>query len=322
MSNGYLNYLDASAESTLYRNGKIYLPRAEDGRDGEMKGCPLVRVLKPVRDCRELSDTKCLQLDRDGYELLSDCAPPAEIDFLNGEEITNVYYGHCERLIQNHTKARRVYAFDHNVRSAVGSARESQIENGQRVVSPAGLVHGDYTLTSGRERLEQLTRRAGRNDTFGGRDEDGGGLIKAEDIEGVLNGGDRFGIVNVWRNIKRDEVVQAKPLAMCDMRSVTTKELSVLEIRYADRIGENYLAKHLDQHQWSYFSNMRHDEAILLKTWDSHGTFAKTDGRLSDIDCGDEALSTFVLHSAVDLTDTDENAPGRWSIEVRCILIY
>lgn len=322
MSSGYLNYLDTSAESTLYRNGKIFIPRREDGRDGEMEGCTMTRVLKQVRDCRKLETPLQPRLDRDGYELVSDCAPSAEIDFLNGTDITGRYYEHCEHLVQRHTQARRVYAFDHNVRSTVGSARESQIEKGQRVVSPAAIVHGDYTLTSARERLEQLTRGAGRNDTFAGRVGDSDGLIKAEHIEGVLMRGERFGIVNVWRNIKRDELVLAKPLAMCAVGSVSTKELSVLEIRYADRIGENYLAKHLEQHEWSYFSNMRHDEAILLKTWDSHGTFAKTNGQMSDSDGGDDSLSTFVLHSAVELTDTEKDAPGRWSMEVRCIVIY
>lgn len=324
----YVNYLDDSAESTLHRNGRIYIPRAEDGRDGDLKGATPSRVLKSVRDRRATRDTDWPQLDRDGFELLEACAPRGGLDFLDDTAITGEYYRHCEALVKKHTNATRVSAFDHNVRSAQGVALRVRIEGGQRVLPPAAMVHADYTLTSAPATLARLTRPAGKNDTFARRgsggdgDGDWPGLIDAAAVDGALIGGKRFAIVNVWRNVKRDEVVRSMPLAMCDVRTMSPAELAVLEIRYEDRTGENYLAKHSEQHEWSYFSNVRHDEAILLKTWDSHGAFATTNGRQAHGDVKEDPLSTFVLHSAVDLAEADENEPARWSIEVRCMVLY
>jgi len=57
---------------------------------------------------------------------------------------------------------------------------------------------------------------------------------------------------------------------------------------------------------------MAHDEAILLKQWDSHGGT-------------DENISTFAIHSAFldpTITTQKEDLPPRQSIEVRLIVIY
>jgi hypothetical protein len=52
----------------------------------------------------------------------------------------------------------------------------------------------------------------------------------------------------LWRNIAA-EPVATQPLALCDAASVRPEDLVVFEIHYADRIGENYFAKHHDGHR-------------------------------------------------------------------------
>ena len=46
-------------------------------------------------------------------------------------------------------------------------------------------------------------------------------------------------------------------------------DLVVFEIHYADRIGENYFAKHADAHRWYFYPALTRDEALLIKQWDS-----------------------------------------------------
>ena len=65
---------------------------------------------------------------------------------------------------------------------------------------------------------------------------------------------------------------------------------------------------------------MQYDEAILIKQWDSEGSFAKDgcDGNQED----ESFISTFALHSAVlDPTVGNDVAP-RQSIEVRLVVLF
>ena len=66
---------------------------------------------------------------------------------------------------------------------------------------------------------------------------------------------------------------------------------------------------------------MTGDEALLIKQWDSAGTLARTQGAVGD-GSDLQAPCTFSFHSAFEDPDTPPDAPDRWSIEVRCLVIY
>ena len=138
--------------------------------------------------------------------------------------------------------------------------------------------------------------------------------------EHALGEGGRFAIINVWRNIAK-EPVATHPLALCDGQSVHIEDLVVFEIHYQDRIGENYFARHSPQHKWFYYPEITGDEALLIKQWDSAGTLAQSQGAKSDASDPD-APCTFSFHSAFEDPSTPEDAPDRWSIEVRCMVVY
>ena len=164
-----------------------------------------------------------------------------------------------------------------------------------------------------------LAKPAGKNDTLRLILGKSNSLLSEDDvIETLANG--RFAIINLWRNIV-DDPVETNPLALCDASTVSPEDLVVFEIHYADRIGENYFAKHNKKHKWFYFNKITKDEALLIKQWDSHGSIAKSNGKLSD----NESLHnpcTFSFHSAFEDPSTREDAPDRWSMEVRCIVLY
>ena len=86
-------------------------------------------------------------------------------------------------------------------------------------------------------------------------------------------------------------------------------------------IGENYFAKHSPQHQWYYYPAITSNEALLIKQWDSAGNLALTQGTEADAKAP-EAPCTFSFHTAFEDPSTPPDAPDRWSIEVRCIVLY
>ena len=112
-----------------------------------------------------------------------------------------------------------------------------------------------------------------------------------------------------------------RPLALCDAQTVHPDDLVVFEIHYEDRVGENYFARYSPRHRWYYYPALTRDEVLLIKQWDSAGTLARSRGARSD---GEDAAApcTFSFHSAFKDPDTPADAPDRWSIEVRCAVLY
>lgn len=254
---------------------------------------------------------KPFTLDKSGFALHADVRAD-HVDYYDEDAVVGVYYEDCERLLRRVTGAREVFAFDHNVRSDSGRDSGQRLRGGNLVQGAAAIVHGDYTATSAPKRLRQLTEPPKVNDSLraklGERP-----LITSRLAEAALEGGRRFAFVNVWRPIS---TVKCKPLACCDANTVTADDLLVFKIKYADRVGENYFARHQPQHAWYFFPAMTRDEVILLKQWDSHGDLG------SDQQAGVVPPATFSLHSAFADPSSDPDAPDRESIEVRCVLIF
>ncbi len=317
---GTFHYMAPSVPSSIVRNGRVLTRRDRDGNDGGSEGVELVESSLPVANARNFTDAERPTVERHGFELLARPLPDAGLDFFDHEQVVGSYYTHCAEVVQAATGAAQVLPFDHNVRSAVGKSSARRIEGGQQVQGPAHVVHGDYTLTGAPTRLRDLTKPPSENDTLRSVMAEGQSLIAPEDADRALAEGGRFGIVNVWRNIAHEPVF-THPLALCDAQTVEPEDLVVFEIHYHDRIGENYFAKASPGHRWSFFPEMTRDEALLIKQWDSAGPFARSQGSLGDAHDPD-APCTFSFHSAFEDPSVPEDAPDRWSIEVRCIVLY
>eukprot|EP00438_Fugacium_kawagutii_P032026 Skav203163 [mRNA] locus=scaffold371:153238:159572:+ [translate_table: standard] len=151
-------------------------------------------------------------------------------------------------------------------------------------------VHNDYTLTSAAQRIRQLAQPASQNDTR--RDGSAPSLLDPEEVESLLK--KRWVFINVWRNVA-ETPVECFPLAACDAQSLALDDLIVFEIRYADRVGENYFARYSDAQRWFYFPRMEKDEVMLLKCWDSRG---KDFVQYSTSTDGPKVPATFSLHGS------------------------
>ncbi|MGE0681139.1 MAG: CmcJ/NvfI family oxidoreductase [Candidatus Binatia bacterium] len=319
-SMGRLNYLASSAPSSLYRNGKMLLRRNADGSDSELEGVVFDERQVMVHNARLLKGDQRRTVEKNGFELFFRPLAHPDLDFLDHQDVIQYYYRECEQLVQEVTGAATVVAFDHNVRSTDGKQSKQRIRGGQAVQGPARMAHGDYTLTSAPERLQRLAQEPCGNDTLRSVIAPGKSLLDPAEVEQAIGENGRFAIINVWRNIA-DEPVATHALALCDAQTVTPKDLSVFELHYADRVGENYFSKQAPGHEWYYYPAMTRDEAVLIKQWDSAGPLAQSKGQQPDSD-DPQAPCTFSFHSSFDDASTLPNAPARWSIEVRCVVIY
>ncbi|MDJ0848985.1 MAG: hypothetical protein QNK04_11445, partial [Myxococcota bacterium] len=163
---GAFNYLAASVRHSLYRNGAVLTRRDRDGSDAGTEGVVVDSRLMPVHDARLLEGDARRTVAANGFERVESPLARHDLDFLEHEQVVAHYYGDCTRLVQERTGAAHVFAFDHNVRSAQGKKSGKRIEGGQQVQAPAHVVHGDYTLTSAPQRLRDLARPPGANDTL------------------------------------------------------------------------------------------------------------------------------------------------------------
>ena len=115
-----------------------------------------------IADARQLAPAAHMALEK---RFRTGRCPSCKLRLLDHERITGHYYRDCEDLVAAQTGGR-VWAFDHNIRSASGQAEKRQEKGGQDVQAPAHIVHGDYTLRSAPERLLQLTQAPNVNDTL------------------------------------------------------------------------------------------------------------------------------------------------------------
>ncbi|HVO95914.1 MAG TPA: CmcJ/NvfI family oxidoreductase [Terriglobales bacterium] len=197
-------------------------------------------------------------------------------DFFDEEQVKAVYYPEIEELIKRESGASRVVIFDHALRSGNEAEREQKL-----IRNPVLQAHNDYTEWSGPNRLRE---------------------ILPDEAEKLLTR--RFAIIQVWRAINRP--IQANPLAMADAKSVAFDDWMVAERRYPHRVGQTYRLKYNPNHRWIYFPEMRPDEAIVFKVYDS-----EKDGR-----------ARFTAHTAFDDPNTQAGAPARQSIEMRAFAFF
>jgi hypothetical protein len=149
----------------------------------------------------------------------------------------------------------------------------------------------------------------------------------------------RYQIINVWRPIENP--ASDTPLAVIDWRSTSPEDFIPTDLMYPKRAdsldlddrgkevlpdpnnysstegyevkGETMGVAPNDKHQFYYQKDMTPDEVLLLKCFDSWG---------EGMPNGKKGLAVRTPHTAFTDPKTPEDAPGRQSIEVRCLVFY
>ena len=213
-------------------------------------------------------------LDKEGFALQQH--PTRVVDFYDEAEVRSTYYAELEQLVKDATGARSVVVFDYTVRESAASNRQ-----GMEIHEPVSRVHNDYTAESALRRVRDV--------------------VPAEGLEKLLR--HRIVEVNVWRPIRGP--LQTMPLGVLDAKSLGPGDLVACDLIYPDRVGEIYYVAHRAQHEWYYYPEMRRDEALLLKCFDT-----------------DASLTRFGAHAAFQHPGTPADAPPRASIEARTFAFF
>jgi hypothetical protein len=110
-------------------------------------------------------------------------------------------------------------------------------------------------------------------------------------------------VINFWRPIHHP--VYDAPLAVCDAKSVAAADLVPSDLVYEHRVGETYAVTYNPSHRWFYLSEMRPDEALLIKCCDTAAVPAR-----------------FTPHTAFLHPEAAPDAPPRESIEIRALVFH
>ena len=228
-----------------------------------------------IADGRRAGD---LSLDTSGFLLVEHRTQVR--DFFDAEELKRVYYPEVVALVQRISGAKRVVVFDHTLRSGDEGEREAKL-----IREPVLSAHNDYTEWSGPNRVREV---------MGAEAEE---LLKR-----------RFAVIQVWRAAYENAAtpIVSNPLAMADARSVAPDDLLIAERRYPNRVGQTYRLKYNPRHRWVYFPEMKRDEAIVFKVYDS-----EKDGR-----------ARFTPHTSFEDPATPPGAAPRQSIEARTLAFF
>lgn len=221
--------------SYLAKPEKLVTYVAKPGGVDEREGGETATHRVTIQNGRPLADN--FVFEREGFRFVPHHTKVAS--FFDEDEIRRVYYPECVELIKQESGAKRVVVFDHTLRTASGTQRETQ-----KIRDIVSRVHNDYTEWSGPQRVRD---------------------IMGDEAEALLQG--RFAIIQVWRPINNP--VESHPLAICDAQSVKPETLVVNERRYPDRIGQTFAITYDSAQRWYWFPHMRPDEALVFKVYES-----------------------------------------------------
>src|SRR6476660_997298 len=223
--------IDATVNYILNNGEKLFTQTAGPGATDVRTGGTVDPRRVPIHNARLHAEP--FALDREGFRFRRHDTKVA--DFFDEDEIRRVYYPEMEALVKEESGASRVVVFDHTLRTADDGDREAR-----KIREPVARVHNDYTEWSGPQRVRDLLPQEAEE------------LLKR-----------RFAIVQVWRPIRRP--VETFPLAICDAKSLSSKDLVISERRYPNRVGQTYAITYNPKHVWFWFPRMRREEALVFK---------------------------------------------------------
>ena len=237
--------------------------------------------------------------------------PAKEKDFTDDKKVREGYYAEVEALLREKLPGvKKVVIFDHTIRRREKASPRQPVQQ----------VHVDQTPGAAAVRVRRH--------------------VPEEEAEELLKG--RYQIINVWRPIAR--TASDFPLAVIDWRSTSPEDFVKVDLLYPKRSdtngvddgddrgkevlpdpnsfdstvgyeikGETYAVAPNDNHKFFYMKDMTPEEVMFIKCFDS---------RSQVIPGGKKGLADATPHTAFVDPQTPEDAPGRQSIEVRCLVFY
>lgn len=244
--------------------------------------------------------------DNSGFAVYNE--PAKEKLFVDDATVREGYYQEVEELLKKtHPGIKKIFIFDHTIRRRTKDSPRQPVQQ----------VHVDQTPEAAAVRVRRHL---------------------PDEADELLKG--RYQIINVWRPIENPAT--DFPLAVIDWRSTSPEDFIPVDLMYPKRAdsvmddddrgkeklpdessytsigdyevkGETLGVAPNNNHKFYYMKDMTPDEVMLLKCFDSRG---------SGLDTGVDGIALRTPHTAFIDPDTPKDAPGRQSIEVRCLVFY
>jgi hypothetical protein len=269
-----------------------------------------ISIDKPVYNARD-DAADYTDVDRTGFAFHTyPSAIPAEAVLADGDAVRTDYYAEVEAALRaklaTGDKVTRVVIFDHTIRVRDPAAARQPVQS----------VHVDQTPAAAAARVRRHVTEPG-------------------EAERLLKG--RFQLINVWRPLGHP--ASDHPLGVIDWRTTDESDLVATDLLYPvyegydgeDRgrevrpseaqlmstdgyevRGETYNVQPNEKHKFFYVKDMRPDEVMFIKCFDS----------ASEGVAGNKGLAGFTPHTAFADPNTPADAKPRQSIEVRALVFY
>lgn len=248
--------------------------------------------------------------DTSGFAVYT--SPAHEKLFTDDAAVRGGYYAEVETLLRRtHPGVKKVHIFDHTIRRRQPDSPRQPVQQ----------VHVDQTP-------EAVAARVRRH--------------LPDEAHELLHSGKRYQLINVWRPIENPAT--DFPLAVVDWRTTAEGDFVPVDLLYprrADSVhdaddddrgkealpdeksygsaegyevkGETMGVAFNEDQRFYYLKDMRPEEVMLLKCYDSWGE-GQPEGR--------KGVAVRTPHTAFVDPETPGDAPGRQSIEVRCLVFY
>lgn len=266
-----------------------------------------------IHDVRDILSQ--FTLDKNGFAFRE--APTSFRAFESTEQIEKIYLPEIEDILRLEVEGvDQIHFFDWRIRKNVGLGDKTEIDANDKSqhLLPATHVHVDQTPSAvvGRVRLH-LPEQA--DFLLRGRVR----IIKLVTFPSTTP--TTLTQCSLWRPIV--SVVEDRPLALCDARTVELSDLVEADHVRKHYSGANYYARPSHNYRWCYLNRQRRDEVTLLKMFDSANVGGKCESPSPQSFLTTLAISltcTDCLHTSFSHTEIPAGAVPRESIEVRALI--
>ena len=217
------------------------------------------------------------KLDINGYELHKTKTKYDEYSIINN---LNSYKEELIEFLKKRFNYQYIFIFDLTIRS--NRKKGAYNFDGRRL--PADRAHVDYTLKSGPYRAKEI--------------------IGPELFKETTQLKKRIIQLNAWRPLCNE--VKSSPLTFADPSTIEPSDLIATDQIFPKRIGEIYHIAYNKKQKWYWVPNMKKDEILLLKGWDSSNS---------------DKIIKFTPHTSFNLKSQNIKKNPRTSIEARIFLI-
>ncbi|TKA77036.1 hypothetical protein B0A49_02217 [Cryomyces minteri] len=315
MTTGAFRYIDPAS----YTNSAGQHVKPWSKVDGPGTSFKLTNHKRSVENIR--GRESAYSTDTSGFAVYK--SPAREVSFTDDKAVREGYYKEVEALLREKLPGiKKVVIFDHTIRKREKSAPRQPVQQ----------VHVDQTVGAAETRVRRH--------------------LPADEAEELLRG--RYQIINVWRPIAHPAT--DFPLAVIDWRTTSPDDFIEVDLLYPKRTsfangtgaaarngtqnddhdddrgkevvpdpdsvestenyevkGETFAVAPNEKHKFFYMKDMTPEEAMFIKCFDSRG---------QGLPEGVKGLARCTPHTAFVDPQTPDDAPGRQSIELRCLVFY